>query len=224
MIRRVGAITIGQSPRPDLTPELAAILGPEVEIVERGALDDLTLDEVRAQALQADGPVLVSRMRDGTEVILREGFVLPRVQSCLDRLQSEAELVLLLCTGTFPALRSRLPVLYPEHILYSVVRGVLSAGRLGVLTPAEEQREFQLRRWREIVPEVVVATASPYSGSALEELRAASETLRRADVDLVVMDCIGYSLAMKRLVAATTGRSTIVARSALAHVAALLLE
>ncbi len=35
----IGTVTIGQSPRVDLIPELRAILGEEVQIIEAGALD-----------------------------------------------------------------------------------------------------------------------------------------------------------------------------------------
>jgi len=37
----VGLITIGQSPRPDVVPDMAEIIGPGVEIREAGALDGL---------------------------------------------------------------------------------------------------------------------------------------------------------------------------------------
>ena len=38
----LGAVTIGQSPRVDLVPELMEMLGGNVTIKEAGALDDLT--------------------------------------------------------------------------------------------------------------------------------------------------------------------------------------
>ena len=37
----VGLVTIGQSPRPDIVPDMAEITGPGVEIREAGALDGL---------------------------------------------------------------------------------------------------------------------------------------------------------------------------------------
>ena len=39
---KVGLITVGQAPRSDVVPDMAAILGGGVEIVEAGALDGLT--------------------------------------------------------------------------------------------------------------------------------------------------------------------------------------
>ncbi|MBI3978036.1 MAG: AroM family protein [Chloroflexi bacterium] len=222
MSRVIGTVTVGQAPRSDVVPEVLAILGSDVEVVECGALDKVGMDVVRAKGLDANGPVLVTRMRDGTEVRIREGFVVPRMQACLDWLQPQVDVILMLCTGSFPEIRSDRLAIYPEHVLYNVVRAVQIGGRLGVLCPAVEQEGFQYERWGKIVPDVVVASASPYTEA--ERLPAAAETLRRAGAGLIVMDCIGYTRAMGQVVRATAGIPTIVARSALAHVAATLLE
>jgi protein AroM len=45
-VRRVGLVTIGQSPRVDVVPEIKEVLRDvEVEVVECGALDKLSKDE-----------------------------------------------------------------------------------------------------------------------------------------------------------------------------------
>ncbi len=44
---RIGLITIGQSPRNDVTPLIGKFLGLKVELVEKGALDDLSAEEVK---------------------------------------------------------------------------------------------------------------------------------------------------------------------------------
>jgi len=49
---RLGAVTIGQSPRTDIIPDLRTVLGAEVEIVEAGALDGLSPEEIRTLAKQ----------------------------------------------------------------------------------------------------------------------------------------------------------------------------
>jgi 3-methyladenine DNA glycosylase AlkD len=48
--KKIGMITIGQSPRVDIVPEMQEILGTDVEILEAGALDGLTLEEVKSWA------------------------------------------------------------------------------------------------------------------------------------------------------------------------------
>lgn len=39
---KIGAITVGQSPRVDVTPDLWPIFGPNVELIEAGGLDGLS--------------------------------------------------------------------------------------------------------------------------------------------------------------------------------------
>ena len=46
MKKKIGAITIGQSPRIDVIPEMQEILGENVIILEAGALDGLTKEEI----------------------------------------------------------------------------------------------------------------------------------------------------------------------------------
>ena len=43
----LGALTIGQSPRSDLIPEMLPLLGTDVEVIEAGALDGMSLEEVQ---------------------------------------------------------------------------------------------------------------------------------------------------------------------------------
>ena len=53
----VGLITIGQSPRVDVVPEMAAVIGPGVDVREAGALDGLTrtqIDALRAHRRRRD--------------------------------------------------------------------------------------------------------------------------------------------------------------------------
>ena len=44
---KVGMVTIGQSPRNDVTSDIKDILGPKIETIECGALDELTLEDVK---------------------------------------------------------------------------------------------------------------------------------------------------------------------------------
>jgi protein AroM len=196
------------------------LLGRDVRILERGALDALTENEIEALAPKTSEQALVTRLRDGTEVKVGEDAVMPCLQECVRQMQAEAELILLLCTGNFPPLQSQRTILYPAQVLYNVVRG-LGTPRIGVLTPAEEQRVSQWENWRTITTAPVVEVASPYGPQAA--LDAAADRLARADIDLVIMDCIGYTRAMKAFVRQRVGKPVVLARSALARVAAELL-
>ena len=80
---KVGAVTIGQSPRVDVVPEIKEVTGPGVEFVECGALDDLTLEQVKQLVPKAGDYVLVSRMRDGASVTVAERYVTPLLSKCI---------------------------------------------------------------------------------------------------------------------------------------------
>lgn len=222
MARTIALVTIGQSPRADLTEEYARAL-PGVQIIEAGALDDLSEAEVLGLAPGRDDEVLVSRLRTGSEVRLARRHLQPRLQGCLDRLAQDADLTVLLCTGEFPGVHARGAVLIPQRVLRHVVAAVVDgrATRLGVLIPDAAQQASAESRWRD-VGQVIAASASPYRD--VEALEAAGRRLRDARVGIVVMDCIGYTRPMRQAVARITGATAILANAAVATVARELLE
>jgi len=46
MKQRVGMITVGQSPRDDIIPSMSPVLGSNIEVIEKGALDRLSGEEI----------------------------------------------------------------------------------------------------------------------------------------------------------------------------------
>lgn len=216
----VAAVTIGQSPRPDVMDEIAPLLGPEVRIVEIGALDGLTTDEIAAMRPAEDDHTMVTRLRDGSEVLVGHRHVVPRVQDCIERVQDQAALIMMLCTGTFPPFRTRCPVLYPEHLLFQMAGAVAPRGRLGVLTPSARQIADQERRWSAVASAVTVRPFSPYAPGGDPD--AACEAFASAGVDLVVLDCLGYTTGLKRRVRQRVDCPVLLARTVLARAAAEL--
>ncbi len=215
----VAAITIGQSPRSDIFDEIMPLLGPGVRVIEAGALDGLTDAGIEALRPAPGDHALVTRLRDGREVQVGRGWILPRVQACLDQVQDEADLIVMLCTGTFPPFATRRLVLYPEHLLFQFARAVAPGGRIGVLTPSAQQVADQERRWSEVARAVTVRPHSPYtSGGDLAEACAAFR-----EADLVVLDCLGYTVALKQAVAGLVRCPVLLARTVLARAAAELL-
>lgn len=78
-----GAITVGQSPRVDLIPEIQPILGDSVEIIQAGALDGLSKEEIAKFVPRPGENVLVSRLTDGTSATFGESYILPRLRFAL---------------------------------------------------------------------------------------------------------------------------------------------
>ena len=212
MATSVGMITIGQSPRPDVVPEVTGLVRQPMEVVEAGALDGLDLAEVRRLAPGAGDETLVTRMSDGTEVHVAKRHVIPRVQACIDRLAPRVEVIVLLCTGHFPGFRSPVPFLEPQGLVDRIVQSVAGeGGTVGVMIPGSAQVEAARHKMVEygLVPTVVAA--SPYVVG--EGIRLAAEQFRDSRVSAVVMHCIGYDAKMKAEVRRVSGKPVLLARS-----------
>ncbi len=105
---KIGAVTIGQSPRDDIIPEIREVLGPEVEIVERGALDGLSLKEVNDFYPGPRSPILITRMKDGTEVKVTKKHILTRLKKCILDLEGKGvEISILFAQKIFRKLNPR---------------------------------------------------------------------------------------------------------------------
>jgi len=219
--RTIAAVTIGQTPRPDVVPEIVPLLGPGVHVIEVGALDDLGPEQIVEMRPAIDDDTLVTRLRDGQEVLVGRSHILLRVQACIDRVQDQADLIIMLCTGTFPPFVTKRLVLYPEQLLFHTAQAIARTLRVGVLTPSAQQIRDQERRWSEVASAVTVRAFSPYV--ARDDLEGACAAFRAANVDVVVLDCLGYTVALKQDVGHRVGRPVLLARSVLARVAAELV-
>jgi protein AroM len=220
---KIGAITIGQSPRIDVTPEFEASLGIKAELIQAGALDGLSLEEVQGFAPQQGDYILVTRMRDGAEVRIAERYIQQRLQDSVRRLEAAAvDMIVLFCTGEFPRLDSRCLIIKPDVLMEHLIPGILSRGRLGVLLPAPEQAASMKNKWLKTGLEVVLDAASPYTGTGAD-FRAAARRLTAGGADMIVLDCIGFTAEMKRIVQEESKKPVILPRTLLGRVCGELL-
>lgn len=222
---KVGIVTIGQSPRVDVIPEIKELVAGDIEIVEKGALDGLTLKEVERFEPKEDDEVLVTRMRDGTEVTIGRSFILSRLQEKISELDKEdVTLIALLCSGEFPRLQSEKPLIMPDKLLSGVLASlVISKGKLGLMVPSEEQVNQLMRGFQDLGFEVIGVGISPYKND-IGAIGEAASKLREKGADLIVMDCFGYNLGMKRKVREITGKPVVLVRSLLGKVLEELID
>ena len=222
---RIGMSTIGQSPRDDLVPDMERAFSSPVEVVQRGALDGLTAHEIAGLGPDSGEVGLVARLRDGSSVLLSHAKILPRMQTALDELiEAGCEFVVILCGADWSALKSPRLVVNPGSLFPAIVSGLARGRRLGIIKPSAGQVEQERDRYAKMGIEATVTTASPYVGAArIDAARRAACSLREAQVDLVWMTCVGMDEPMRAVVAETTGRPVILARSLLARVIDTLL-
>lgn len=222
----LGVITIGQTPRRDLTPELADLL-PGVCIAERGALDGLSASEIAELAPVPGDHVMTTRLRDGTAVVVGQEALVRRVQAAILDLQGEVGVLMLACTGTFPEFTHIKPLIEPDHVLAHLLAAVASRSRhVGIICPLTEQEEDAKAKYRALLPRTVAlstAAATPYS-TDLAALGTAAQQLRAGGAEIIVLDCIGYTARMRSLVIEVSGLPVLLARSVAARIAAELLS
>lgn len=215
---KIGAITIGQSPRTDVTDDIMRIFEGKCDLIQRGGLDGLVKEQI-AQFTPKEGDyVLVSRLRDGNSVTFAERYILGNLQKEIDELELQGvKLIMVFCTGQFPAsLTSRVPMIFPNEILHRIVPMLTKTSHIVAVTPSSLQLEQNTKKWNGYVDHCISIAASPYGD--WDSLEKAAEKAAEADADVIVLDCIGFTQKMKEMFAEKTGKMVVLPRTLLARV------
>jgi len=215
----IGIVTIGQSPRDDVVPDMKRLSGIEAKILECGALDGLSLSEIEQLAPGEGEYPLATRLRDGSHVIVSRDRLVPRMQKCVDSLVAQgADIVLILCFGEWPPFESAKLVIRPLEPLCAFISALADTqDKIGVMVPAAGQIDEFEKKLDQRGNAVKAVYASPYSTEALDEVSNAARSLREDGAGIVAMVCPGYTLEMKRIVQRITGKSVVLARSMMAY-------
>lgn len=220
---RLGVITVGQSPRNDIMPHMTAQLGPEVEVAEMGALDGFSPDELKAMVPEGDERCLATRLSNGFQVVISHQKVLPLVQERINHLnQMGVDLILLLCTGRFPAFKSSALLIESQKVVDHVLESVLGPERtLGLFVPLPEQARKIADSLNHITPKVEVVSASPYLDT--DQFRGAAQEMAECKPDLAVLHCMGYNQIHREIITEILDVPCLVANSMVSRVLAELL-
>lgn len=193
--RVLGTLTIGQAPRPDVVPIIDRYVSDDVRRIHRGVLDGMTHAEIAARYKPEGGePELVTRLQDGTEVVLSRARMKNGVQQTLAALEAEGcDAILLLCTGTFDGLAcNKAWLIEPDHIIPAMVAGLVEKRQLGIIVPIASQIGSERGKWRPLHRAPIFAAASPYAGSD-DALIDAGKELKARGAEAILLDCIGFT-------------------------------
>lgn len=165
---KIGIITTGHSPRKEYTSlhrNGFKELGLDVDIIETGALDGLSLAQVKelyckenevgigCYALDDKGED--HRMGSGRlEVWLELNKFHPYVQKAIDRLEAQGvEMILLCCAEQYPenAFHSNVPFIMPYKVAFAKAHTLatsLKRASIGVLIPDQKHYNQDLATWQ----------------------------------------------------------------------------
>jgi protein AroM len=220
---KIGVLTVGQSPRSDLIPEFEQALGAGVEIIQKGALDGRKLEEVKRLIPEEGDYILVTRMRDGTEVKIAERYIKKAMlEKVAELVKAGVELIVLFCTGEFPELTCPVPLLKPDLILEKLVTAVLPSGFLVAVVPDIDQIPALRKKWERTGLSCALEPLSPYTGTE-EQMKAVALLIREKKPDLVVLDCIGYSRQIQNMFRDIIEKPVILPRTLLGKLAGVFL-
>jgi len=217
----VAMLTIGQTPRQDITEDLRRLLPETVTLREYGALDGLSRREAEALCgYEGAGELLVTRMAGEREMIrLSADKVFARLQDCIARAEAEgADVHLMACTGNFPPYIHQKPILYPGVCQREAALRL--GGPVGVLIPNEAQRAQIAGWWKECgAPPVLLTAADPFGGAAVEEVSAAAKALAEQGARVLCLDCFGFTLEQKQAAEQAAGVPAVLPREVLCQMA-----
>jgi protein AroM len=218
--RRVASLTLGQTPRSDLLPDILAHLPLALEVREFGALDGLSDSEIDALAPHADESSLVTRLRDGRDVILSTQRMALRLEAmCRSIDPRQFDLLIILSTGLFREFDSPCPMVNAQRAMDAAIAAVAATGQtVGVVYPLLRQ---VVENDTYSMPGLSLRFSHAASGDA-RELREAADAL--GDCDLVVLNSVGFGEADRAAIAARIGRPVILARRVVAGAIRLLLD
>lgn len=207
MPRSLALLTIGRSPRPDLKADIETLLAVSVELVERGALDEIPNNRVESIRPTEDDDALIASLGESGEAIVSKAEIGRLLRHKIAALEDRVDGFAILCTGVFPALESRRVIAQAGELLLSTAAACNPGRPIGILVPIAEQRALNERLFAAEGRRVATAVASPYDG--LDAVISAARKLRDQGVSAIAMSCMTYSEAMRRAVAAETALPTI---------------
>lgn len=223
--KTIAILTIGQTPRRDITQDLRRFLPEEIHLTEYGALDGLTAEQAEELfGYRGRGELLITRIGSQGRMITVSGErIMSHMQTCIDRAETDgAQLLLMACTGIFPDYRHRVPLLLPGagQRVHTLER---AAGRpVGVVIPNLSQQGQIARWWKASGAQTTLLEAADPFGASGQVLQAALR-LKEAGARVLCLDCFGYTAAQREAVAQATGLETVLPRAVLCQMAQRLL-
>ncbi|MEF2073775.1 AroM family protein [Consotaella aegiceratis] len=223
--KRLGVVLIGQSPRHDIERQLRTVLGTDIEIELRGALDGLDEAGLAAAAPQSKADTLIAFLPEEQRGVIEETAgrkvskraIEDRAEAVIASLKRDGmPVAMLFCAGDFPHIERKGLFVVPSAVLSGVVDSVFGTGRLGVFMPLADQRDHFIGRWTKEGRSVVGVPLLPSADPAA--IDAAAREMAALDPDFIVMDCLGYDEAIKLRVQAIVSVPILLAFNTVARV------
>ena len=214
---KLGTLTIGQAPRADITPILERYLPDHWPRQHAGVLDGLSREEIAAKFAPQSTEILITRLLDGSSVRLDKAATQTALQCKIDMLEAGGcTTILLLCTGEFHGLTTRRAwLLEPERLIAPAAAALARERQVGIIVPLAEQVQSEAGKWASLARSPIYGVASPYAADHTA-LQQAAEDLRQRGAELLLLDCMGFVEAHRKVAIHASGLPTILSNALVA--------
>ncbi|MGI6364176.1 MAG: AroM family protein [Bacillota bacterium] len=207
----IGCLTIGQSPRPEIINELADLLPRNCRLTELGALDGQSPTQLLKATPVGNEAFYVTLLSDGTEIKVSKLALEGLIRNSLEELQRRgADLAVLLCTGEFPPMATKIPFFRGSEITKARVKQEYCGQKIAVVVPDPDQAAHMSQRWLNLGIQHDIYDCSPYYET--EQSQKLCAQLRKSQVDFIVLDCFGFTLEMANCFRQQTGKHVLLPR------------
>jgi len=220
---KIGALTIGQSPRTDIMVDIEKIFIKNTKIIEKGALDGLSKKEINDLYPEENDYILISRLNDGTSAKISGSYVEKKLQNIIKEMEDEVDVFLILCAGQFSDLTSKKLIIKPDVLLNKLIPGIVERGTMIDVVPLKEQIEELKTRWTFTNIIVKYESLCPYTATR-EEIISKAREIRGMKPDLVLLDCFGFGIDTKKIFKEIVDKPIILVRTLVAYILKELLE
>lgn len=195
--RWVLALVAGQTPRPELTnPLRTALAGVQVDVVEVGALDGTSEEQLRDIANDQQGPFLLAELSDGRSLRVSENALTPLLQVRLSTAvvysKTPPMAAMLLCMASLPKLRAPPGMLLvrPFECTLSAV-SALGLSKAVLLVPSEVQKPYSEARWLQRMPHLHIVAVPLSTTMPLEEMERIAREMAEPGRGVLIQDFVG---------------------------------
>lgn len=194
---KIIALTVGHTPRNDIVPELDTISEGRYDFVEIGGLDGFEEEEILKMQEEIDGEYLVTRIKTGRMVRVEKEFIIQRMDKLLEKtFNAGAKAGVVLCTfDDFDDIYGKEKMVMPKELMLERVKSLATGKKVGIVFPSDALIDVAVKHWSQVSSDVVVKAV--LHGAPASRFEEVIEEFKEMKVDIIVLDCIGYTSEMK---------------------------
>lgn len=205
-------MTIGQTPRDDILPDLLSFVDRPLKRFEFGVLDNMDDDDWDNLQPAKDEMRFSCRLRDGSYVMVSADAVEQRVADLCSRLDhQDFDLIVVFSTMLYLDFNTRTPLLHTQRVVDAWIETlILSENRIGVIYLLEEQHDRFGKRFVGLSRNLQSCTLT----GQYNNIECIADKLH--DCDIVLLNSVSYTEQVAKRISKMIGKPVVTADRVLA--------